>query len=90
VAKEAAKATFGLVPPKPRAIVEASRNPRGDVQSAYFAGNCATRFYFSNGRGVIRSARRLSIYSLADDRHLWSQIDFRLVRRYQYGTALQF
>ena len=78
VAKEPVKATFGLVPLKRRAIVEASRNPRGDVRSAYFAENCATRFYFSNGRGVIRSARRLTIYSPADDRHLWSQIDFRL------------
>src|SRR5438874_13554283 len=67
-----------------RATVDASRNSRGDCDqhTSREIAPCASAFPFSNGRSVIRSARRLPIYSLAEDRHLSSHIDFSLAYRY--------
>ena len=91
VAKEPAGATFSLVLFKRRGTIwraAKSRNYRSehgirvaicDQRTSREIAPCASAFLFSNGRNVIRSARRSSIYSLADDRLFRTEIDFPLV-----------
>ena len=48
------------------------------------------RFHFRTDVALFARRDDCPIYSLAEDRHFSSQIDFSLVHRYYYGTALQF